>query len=125
LLIEPPGLQALTGIAMQRTENQALLLWDHGVLMREKMIYWDGTQSCSLPQFVREQVVRLHRVAGQSLFSEADGVLPCNATFNPKWEVTAHCALCFDLENSIVAFNYFICALCFACHIVTCSSVFK
>lgn len=74
---------------MQRTENQALLIWDHGVLMREKMIYWDGTQSHLLPQFVREQLVRLHRITGQCLYHCADAVNPCNSSFNPKWEVSA------------------------------------
>ncbi len=28
----------------QRTRNAALLIWDHGVLMREKVIYWDCLQ---------------------------------------------------------------------------------
>jgi hypothetical protein len=30
-------LQALGGLVVQRKENQALLIWDHGVLMREKV----------------------------------------------------------------------------------------
>ena len=72
---------------MQRTENQALLIWDHGVLMREKVIYWDCLQAKALPLFVREQLIRLHRVTGQCLYAGADAVLPCNATFNTKWEV--------------------------------------
>jgi hypothetical protein len=30
-------MQALGGLVVQRRENQALLIWDHGVLMREKV----------------------------------------------------------------------------------------
>jgi hypothetical protein len=30
-------LQTLGGLVVQRKENQALLIWDHGVLMREKV----------------------------------------------------------------------------------------
>lgn len=81
--------QALGGLVVQRTDNQALLIWDHGVLMREKVIYWDCLESRALPQFVREQLIRLHRVTGQCLYAAADIVIPCNATFNTKWEVGA------------------------------------
>jgi hypothetical protein len=31
------ALQTLGGLVVQRNENQALLIWDHGVLMREKV----------------------------------------------------------------------------------------
>ena len=127
----PHDPQALGGLVVQRRENQALLIWDHGVLMREKVhnpvptaleraveehsptvsqvnvaavssaqptgcnlhwsglqvIYWDCLESRALPQFVREQLIRLHRVTGQCLYAAADIVIPCNATFNTKWEV--------------------------------------
>jgi Domain of unknown function (DUF3492) len=129
----PHTLQALGGLVVQRKENQALLIWDHGVLMREKVttpfkalmltcqlachpstaglhdsrnswtgmtcgcsfvvfcvkqvIYWDCLESRALPQFVREQLIRLHRVTGQCLYAAADFIIPCNATFNTKWEV--------------------------------------
>lgn len=79
--------QALGGLIVQRTENQALLIWDHGVLMREKVIYWDCLQARTLPLFVRENLIRLHRVTGQCLYYASDAVLPCNASFNTKWEV--------------------------------------
>ena len=36
---------------------------------------------------MREQLIRLHRVTGQCLYAAADIVIPCNATFNTKWEV--------------------------------------
>jgi hypothetical protein len=35
-------LQALVGIVVQRKEKQALLIWDHGVLMREKVTRLPG-----------------------------------------------------------------------------------
>jgi hypothetical protein len=55
------------------------------------VIYWDCLESRALPQFVREQLIRLHRVTGQCLYAAADIVIPCNATFNTKWEVGATC----------------------------------
>jgi hypothetical protein len=36
---------------------------------------------------VREQLIRLHRVMGQCLYAAADLIIPCNATFNTKWEM--------------------------------------
>jgi hypothetical protein len=54
---------------------------------RPQVIYWDCLESRALPQFVREQLIRLHRVTGQCLYAACDIVIPCNATFNTKWEV--------------------------------------
>ena len=79
--------QTLGAVITQFTANQALLIWDHGVLMREKVIYWDCVQNKALPQSVREQVIRLHRITTECLFAAADMIVPCNATFNTKWEV--------------------------------------
>lgn len=53
----------------------------------EKVIYWDCIQYKALPLFVREQLIRLHRVTSQCLYQGSDGILPCNASFNTKWEV--------------------------------------
>ncbi len=36
---------------------------------------------------MREQLIRLHRVTAHCLYAAADVVIPCNATFNTKWEV--------------------------------------
>lgn len=59
------------------------------MLVRAKVIYWDCIQFKALPIFVREQLVRLHRVTAQCLFQNVDAINPCNASFNPKWEVSA------------------------------------
>jgi hypothetical protein len=58
------------------------------VLGVDQVIYWDCLESRALPQFVREQLIRLHRVTGRCLYAACDIVIPCNATFNTKWEVS-------------------------------------
>ena len=81
------GIQALAGLVGQRTANQSLQVWEHGVLMRERLIYLDCFKRNLLPHFVNEQLTRLHRVAGQALYRIADLVVPCNASFNTAWEL--------------------------------------
>ena len=62
------GVQAINGLIHQRTHNQALLIWDHGVLMREKLIYLDCFKRDSLPQFARDQLTRFQRCTAHALY---------------------------------------------------------
>jgi len=57
--------QALAGLVAQLRSGQSLQIWEHGVLMRERLIYLDCFKRNLLPHFVNEQLTRFHRLAGQ------------------------------------------------------------
>jgi hypothetical protein len=82
-----PAPQAIAGLIAQLRTNQSLQVWDHGILMRERMIYLDCFKRNLLPHFVNEQLVRLHRAAAMVLYRLTDLVVPCNASFNTLWEL--------------------------------------
>ncbi|KAI8469609.1 MAG: hypothetical protein J3K34DRAFT_276064 [Monoraphidium minutum] len=102
------GLQALAGLAAQMRRNQSLQVWEHGVLMRERLIYLDCFKRNLLPPFVNEQLTRLHRVVGQALYRLSDLVVPCNATFNTAWELWlgTHPARLMPLLNALEIEHY-------------------
>lgn len=64
--------------------NQALIVWDHCVYVRERLLWYDTEKA--MPFLVRETLARLHRAAADVLYFEADLVTPCCATFNVDWE---------------------------------------
>lgn len=49
---------------------------------------------------MREQLIRLHRVTGRCLYAAADIVIPCNATFNTKWEVRTSTTVMYFWRSS-------------------------
>lgn len=64
--------------------NQALIVWDHCVYVRERLLWYDTEKA--MPFLVRDTLARLHRAAAEVLYAEADLVTPCCATFNVDWE---------------------------------------
>ena len=64
--------------------NQALIVWDHCVYVRERLLWYDTEKA--MPFLVRDTLARLHRAAADVLYYEADLVTPCCATFNVDWE---------------------------------------
>lgn len=64
--------------------NQALIIWDHCVYVRERLLWYDTEKA--MPFLVRDTLARLHRAAAEVLYAEADLVTPCCATFNVNWE---------------------------------------
>ena len=80
----PPCVQAMTGMIFKKLFNQALIVWDHCVYVRERLLWYDTEKA--MPFLVRETLARLHRAAAEVLYEEADLVTPCCATFNVDWE---------------------------------------
>ena len=64
--------------------NQALIVWDHCVYVRERLLWYDTEKA--MPFLVRETLARLHRAAAEVLYAEADLVTPCCAPVNVNWE---------------------------------------
>ncbi|KAL3151781.1 hypothetical protein ABBQ38_012755 [Trebouxia sp. C0009 RCD-2024] len=78
------GTQAMTGLIFKKLFNQALIVWDHCVYVRERLLWYDTEKA--MPFLVRDTLARLHRAAAEVLYAEADLVTPCCATFNVNWE---------------------------------------
>lgn len=76
--------QAMTGLIFKKLFNQALIVWDHCVYVRERLLWYDTEKA--MPFLVRDTLARLHRAAAEVLYAEADLVTPCCATFNVNWE---------------------------------------
>lgn len=77
-------MQAMTGMIFKKLFNQALIVWDHCVYVRERLLWYDTEKA--MPFLVRDTLARLHRAAAEVLYAEADLVTPCCATFNVDWE---------------------------------------
>ena len=77
-------MQAMTGMIFKKLFNQALIVWDHCVYVRERLLWYDTEKA--MPFLVRDTLARLHRAAAEVLYAEADLVTPCCATFNVNWE---------------------------------------
>lgn len=74
----------MTGLIFKKLFNQALIVWDHCVYVRERLLWYDTEKA--MPFLVRDTLARLHRAAAEVLYAEADLVTPCCATFNVNWE---------------------------------------
>ena len=74
----------MTGMIFKKLFNQALIIWDHCVYVRERLLWYDTEKA--MPFLVRDTLARLHRAAADVLYAEADLVTPCCATFNVDWE---------------------------------------
>lgn len=74
----------MTGMIFKKLFNQALIVWDHCVYVRERLLWYDTEKA--MPFLVRDTLARLHRAAAEVLYAEADLVTPCCATFNVNWE---------------------------------------
>ena len=78
------GVQALVGAVAHRLYGAGFVIWDHGVMWREKIVALATFHGASL--FVRNALVGLHRLAVFVNFHTADVVTPCTNVQNPQWE---------------------------------------
>lgn len=60
-------LQALSGLAFQLRHGKALVIWDHCIYLRERLL-WSDCAEPNVPYLVREMLARLHRVAAVVLY---------------------------------------------------------
>ncbi|CAN0075906.1 unnamed protein product, partial [Ectocarpus fasciculatus] len=78
------GTQALVGIAAKRLSGWGLVVWDHGMLWRERCKAIAELHSSSL--FVRKSLISLHRLVAKVTLYEADTLTPCTQ-MNKPWEM--------------------------------------
>lgn len=78
--------QALSGLVSKMQHGHGLVIWDHAISLRERLL-WSDFPDPGTPYLIREVLARLHRATVAVLYKEADLVVPCCATFNVGWEV--------------------------------------
>ena len=77
------GIQALLGVVAKRKNGTSLVIWDHGVLWRERLRSLSNFGG--FPLFARNALIGLNRLAVQINYSNADLIVPCCRT-NMGWE---------------------------------------
>ena len=78
------GIQSLIGAVAKKLRNRAFIIWDHGILWRERLLAISDIKSYSL--FIRNTLLGLTRVSIMVNMHMADMVVSCCRTSNPEWE---------------------------------------
>ncbi|CAN0126129.1 unnamed protein product, partial [Discosporangium mesarthrocarpum] len=78
------GTQALLGVAAKRLCGWGLVVWDHGMLWRERTKAIAELHSSSI--FVRKSLISLHRLVAKVTLYTADMLTPCTQ-MNKHWEM--------------------------------------
>ena len=78
------GIQTILGVIAKRKNGTALIIWDHGILWRERLRAFSNFRG--FPLFARNVLVGLNRMIVQINFTNADVVVPCCRT-NMDWEL--------------------------------------
>jgi glycosyltransferase involved in cell wall biosynthesis len=78
------GIQSLIGVVASRISRASLVIWDHGILWRERIVAVAELDTYSL--FVRNSLICLTRVCVRASFAEARVIVPCASVANPPWE---------------------------------------
>ena len=78
------GIQALLGVVAKRLHNSSFVIWDHGILWRERLLALSGFKGASL--FSRNCLAGLQRICAFLTLHNADIMVPCTNIGNPGWE---------------------------------------
>jgi len=78
------GVQAIIGVVAKALYHSRLIIWDHGILWRERLfgLYY----SDAMPRFLQNGFVGLTRLITWLVFSKADYITPCTSIQNVAWE---------------------------------------
>ncbi|KAJ3411087.1 hypothetical protein HDV05_002757 [Chytridiales sp. JEL 0842] len=77
---------SIYAVVMKAKTGAALQVWDHGVLWREYLGHWSGSESTSTPSF-HNCLLGLGRLTAAMAMHFADSLVPCTKFSNPTWEV--------------------------------------
>ncbi|KAJ3407721.1 hypothetical protein HDV05_005314 [Chytridiales sp. JEL 0842] len=77
---------SIYAVVMKAKTGAALQVWDHGVLWREYLGHWSGSESTSRPSF-HNCLLGLGRLTAAMAMHYADSLVPCTKFSNPTWEV--------------------------------------
>jgi hypothetical protein len=78
------GIQAILGIISKAIHKSTLIVWDHGILWRERLFGLCTAEA--MPRFVQMGLVGITRLVCRLVFVKADYVNPCTSIQNVDWE---------------------------------------
>lgn len=78
------GIQALMGVVAKHVQGAAFVIWDHGILWRERLVALSSFKGASL--FSRNTLTGLQRLCAFLTLHNADAIVPCTNIGNPGWE---------------------------------------
>jgi glycosyltransferase involved in cell wall biosynthesis len=78
------GIQAILGVIAKQIHGSTLVVWDHGILWRERL--FGLCSSDDMPRFVQIGFVGLTRLVSRLVYANADYITPCTSIQNVTWE---------------------------------------
>eukprot|EP00124_Ichthyophonus_hoferi_P002376 Ihof_evm5s159 gene=Ihof_evmTU5s159 len=81
------GIQALLGVIAKTLYGSSLIIWDHGILWRERLLALSSLPPSVMAKFVQIGFSGLTRLAATLSYTTADCVCPCTSIQNVQWEI--------------------------------------
>jgi glycosyltransferase involved in cell wall biosynthesis len=79
------GIQAMVGAVANRLYGSSFIIWDHGMMWRERIKAISEITAFSL--FIRNALVGLTRMSVGINYYAADAIVSCCSTGNPEWQL--------------------------------------
>ncbi|KAJ3112953.1 hypothetical protein HDU96_003954 [Phlyctochytrium bullatum] len=77
------GIQAIIGVVAKKIHGSGLVVWDHGILWRERLF---GLCGDGMPRFTQCGFIGISRLVARIVFARADFITPCTSIQNVDWE---------------------------------------
>ncbi|KAJ1551798.1 hypothetical protein HK096_006822 [Nowakowskiella sp. JEL0078] len=78
------GVQAILGVISKHIHGSSLVIWDHGILWRERL--FGLCEQDGMPRFVQIGFIGLTRLVARIAYAWADHINPCTSIQNVAWE---------------------------------------
>ncbi|TPX63339.1 hypothetical protein SpCBS45565_g06692 [Spizellomyces sp. 'palustris'] len=78
------GIQAIIGVVAKSLHGSSLIVWDHGILWRERLFGLCTDEA--MPKFVQIAFAGITRLVARVVFARADYITPCTSVQNVHWE---------------------------------------
>ncbi|XP_063934657.1 uncharacterized protein LOC135146429 [Zophobas morio] len=80
------GIQAILGVISKVLYGSSLIVWDHGILWRERLLALSTLDPSIMSKFVQFGFVGLTRLVCALVYGHANCVCPCTSIQNVQWE---------------------------------------
>ena len=72
------GVGAIKGVIHKQRYKSSLVVWDHGLLLRERMAAF-CEEDCALDPFTRNSILSLSEIIARLVYTHADVICPCTS----------------------------------------------
>lgn len=79
-------MQSLLGVIAKTLYGSSLIIWDHGILWRERLLALTTLPPTAMPKFVQIGFAGLTRLCATLAYATANCVCPCTSIQNVQWE---------------------------------------